>query len=73
MSYVINNATVNGETLQIDATYTINGTELNVSVPVMYAKTKEEIETALSNREISETARINQEAINEQLKSQILA
>lgn len=73
MSYVINNATVNGETLTVDVTYNINGTELNVSVPIMYAKTKDDIDTALSNREVSETARINQEVINEQLKAQILA
>ena len=60
---------VSGETVTVDVQYDFM-TEV-VSVAIWSPKSQADIDLAISNREVSERARLDQEALNRQLAAEI--
>lgn len=65
MQYIINSATVAGDTMNVDVTLTFNdNTTKELTIPVFMPQTDEDIQTACSNRMISEQRAVDAAALN---------
>lgn len=71
ISYKILSVRQDSETVTASVEYTIDGTVVNVDVPIFMPKSKEDIITGITNRGISEKAKLDAIALAETIVPQI--
>lgn len=69
MAYEIKAIRVDGETMSVDVQYDFLDTL--TCVAIWQPKTKADITLAIENRQVSEQAKLDQKAINDQLKAEL--
>lgn len=68
----INSTRIDGETIWSNITYTLSdGSEVTTDVAVFQPQTSGDVLTALSNREVSEQAKIDAEVTNKAIKDEL--
>lgn len=71
MTYKILKTTVNGDTINTEVEYNLDGAIVTVNIPHFMPQGEGDIETGILNRAASEKRKLDAEALNKRLASSI--